>query len=158
MSKIVEIALKYEGYPSKVYTSPEEGNTPEGFDCSGYVQFVILASGISLPLSKDNKRVIRHSYEFFDKLGIFIHEPFLAPGNLVFCSRTGVRPSHIAIYLGDNKIIHSSPSSKRIERVKIEDISVLKTRPIRYEKHLGEQIYAFNPIGYKRINEASAGN
>ena len=86
------------------------GSTPSGFDCSGFVQYVMKQSGISLPRTTTEQV----------KVGTAISKSSLQPGDLVFLQntyRTGV--SHVGIYIGDGKMIHASSS----KGVTISDLS-----------------------------------
>ncbi len=86
------------------------GTTPSGFDCSGFVQYVLKQSGISLP------RTTTEQVE----VGTSISKSALQPGDLVFLQNTyraGV--SHVGIYIGDGKMIHASSS----KGVTISDLS-----------------------------------
>jgi cell wall-associated NlpC family hydrolase len=77
------------------------GTTLEGFDCSGFVQYVMNQNGISLP------RTTTEQY----KVGTFVSKSDLQPGDLVFLQNTyraGI--SHVGIYIGDGKMIHASSS------------------------------------------------
>lgn len=77
------------------------GSTPKGFDCSGFVQYVMNLSGISLP------RTTTEQY----KVGTYVVKSDLQPGDLVFLQNTyraGI--SHVGIYIGDGKMIHASSS------------------------------------------------
>ena len=77
------------------------GSTPKGFDCSGFVQYVMNLSGISLP------RTTTEQY----KVGTYVVKSSLQPGDLVFLQntyRSGI--SHVGIYIGDGKMIHASSS------------------------------------------------
>lgn len=93
---IIATAKKYIGVPYKW-----AGSTPSGFDCSGFVQYVFKAHGISL------NRTAASQY----KHGTFVSKSNLQPGDLVFFQNTykaGI--SHVGIYIGDGKFIHSSSS------------------------------------------------
>lgn len=152
VNKLVEIALKYEGFPSMRYISHGvSGNTPKAFDCSGYVQWIILKSGMPLPDVPNTKRPLRHSEEFFDFLGFAIHERAAAPGDLVFFSKNGVKPSHLGIYIGDGKMIHSpGMEGKKVCAREIDDFCV--KNKLKFNPASGhQQIYFNNPIGYKRV-------
>lgn len=95
-SQIVANAKKYIGVPYLW-----GGTTPKGFDCSGYVQYVLRQSGISLP------RTTTEQY----KVGTYVSKSNLQPGDLVFLQNTyrkGI--SHVGIYIGDGKMIHASSS------------------------------------------------
>jgi cell wall-associated NlpC family hydrolase len=77
------------------------GESPaEGFDCSGFVQFVFSRNGVKLP---------RTSYH---QVGAGRAAPrevaALQPGDLLFFATRGRRVDHVAIYAGDGRIIHAS--------------------------------------------------
>ena len=77
------------------------GSTPNGFDCSGFVQYVLNRHGITLP----------RTTELQYKVGTYVAKSDLIPGDLVFLQNTyraGV--SHVGIYIGDGKMIHASSS------------------------------------------------
>jgi len=77
------------------------GNTPaEGFDCSGFTKYIFAKQGVSLPrTSREQSRV-----------GTPVAADFsaLRPGDLMFFAEPGQAISHVAIYAGDGRIIHSS--------------------------------------------------
>lgn len=77
--------------------------TPYGgdFDCSGYVYKVFNENGIELPRS--SKTQYKH--------GESVEKANLQKGDLVFFDTSGSGISHVGIYIGDNKFIHSSTSS-----------------------------------------------
>ncbi|MBL4936032.1 C40 family peptidase [Clostridium sp. YIM B02515] len=82
-----------------------------GFDCSGFTQYVFKSAGINLN---------RVSYEQA-KQGVAVSRQNLEPGDLVFYSLAGDgRISHVGIYLGNGKMIHSPKTG---DVVKITDIT-----------------------------------
>ncbi len=95
------------------------GNTPEnGLDCSGFVRYVFKdVLGANLP---------RTSAEI-SKVGEHIDPKDLQPGDLVFYNTLRRGFSHVGIYLGDNKFIHS-PSAGGQVRVESMDIAYWKKR------------------------------
>lgn len=79
------------------------GDTPsEGFDCSGYVQYVYALNGVRLP------RVSRDQARFGSPLPPRVSA--VLPGDLLFFAGANGVVSHVAIYVGDNTILHSSGS------------------------------------------------
>jgi peptidoglycan DL-endopeptidase CwlO len=80
------------------------GNTPrEGFDCSGFTKYVFAKQGITLPrTSREQSRVgTPVAADFRD----------LEPGDLMFFAEPGEAISHVAIYAGNGRILHSSSSN-----------------------------------------------
>ena len=146
----IEIALKYRGKTYIEYRGPNLGNEPlNGFDCSGYVQFVMKEAGVPLPINPATGKEIRHTDEFFDLFGIFIQEQALQRGDFIFVSRNGVKPTHIAIYLGDERVIHAT--GRETGKVYLSDLERLRQRPIIFDPTKNEQqLYFSNPIGFKR--------
>lgn len=70
------------------------GTTPNGFDCSGFTQYVFRSIGISLPrVSRDQQDV-----------GTRISPYNVQKGDLVF---RGDPAHHVAIYIGGGKVIHA---------------------------------------------------
>ncbi|WP_243656633.1 C40 family peptidase [Paucimonas lemoignei] len=109
------------------------GNSPEtGLDCSGLVRHVFKqAWGTVLPRTAEE---ISRAGEQVDR-----HE--LRPGDLVFFNTLRRSFSHVGIYLGNNKFIHS-PSAGGQVRIEDMDVAYWKAR--------------FN--GARRINEPESSN
>ncbi|MFZ6640299.1 C40 family peptidase [Undibacterium sp. TC4M20W] len=95
------------------------GNSPEnGLDCSGFVRYVFKdVVAANLP---------RTSAEI-SKVGEHVEQKDLQPGDLVFYNTLKRGFSHVGIYLGDNKFIHS-PSAGGQVRVESMDIAYWKKR------------------------------
>lgn len=87
------------------------GNSPEtGFDCSGFVRYVYQqAANLSLP----------HSARAISQLGKTIPKQELKPGDLVFFNTLKSAFSHVGIYIGNNRFIHSPSSGGG---VRVEDM------------------------------------
>jgi hypothetical protein len=82
----------------------------EGFDCSGFVRYMFQhTAGLVLPRRADEQA---HSSAVFP-----IARDELRPGDLVFFNTLRQAFSHVGIYIGDGKFIHSprTGSSIRIE-------------------------------------------
>lgn len=71
------------------------GESPQGFDCSGYLQFVYQSIGVSLPRTVDQ----------IWSSTLPLKRPSV--GDLVFFETYKPGPSHAGIYLGDGKFIHA---------------------------------------------------
>ena len=79
------------------------GSTPAGFDCSGFVLYVMNNFGIS---------VRRVANDQFNHSGRRIDRSELAAGDLVFFSRNGGGYiHHVGIYIGGNEMIHASSAT-----------------------------------------------
>jgi cell wall-associated NlpC family hydrolase len=72
------------------------GTSPSGFDCSGYVQYVFAHFGVHLPRTADA--------QFYAGRAV---SGKLVPGDLVFFQTYAPGPSHVGIYLGNGKFVHS---------------------------------------------------
>lgn len=94
------IGIKYRG----------GGTTKAGFDCSGFVSYVYKDVGVGLP---------RTSSGMYSS-GSKVNKSDLSSGDLVFFNTSGKGVSHVGIYIGDGKFIHSS-SSKGVSIAKIND-------------------------------------
>jgi hypothetical protein len=83
------------------------GTTPKGFDCSGFVYYTHKKIGVTLP---------RSSKQMYQK-GTTVHKSGLKAGDLVFFntskSKKGV--SHVAIYIGNNQVIHAVSKGVKID-------------------------------------------
>ncbi|SFU98346.1 C40 family peptidase [Alicyclobacillus macrosporangiidus] len=67
------------------------GESPDGFDCSGFVQYVYGKAGVVIP---------RTSYEQF-QVGQAVGWGDLRPGDLLFFNTGGGGASHVAVYVGN---------------------------------------------------------
>lgn len=86
------------------------GTTPEdGFDCSGFSQYVYQQEGISIP---------RTANEQFHALSPAHH---LQKGDLVFFRTHGQAVSHVGIYVGDGNFIHSPRTGQDIREDNLEE-------------------------------------
>lgn len=74
------------------------GSSVKGFDCSGLVQFVFYMNGILLPRNASQQAAMGEPVQ--------PHLSTMKKGDLIFYGNG--RASHVAIYLGDGRIVHSS--------------------------------------------------
>ncbi len=85
------------------------GDSPRtGFDCSGFVRHVYFHTrGLELP----------RSAHAMSAVGVRLKATQLEPGDLVFFNTQGKPFSHVGIYIGNAKFIHSPSTGKRVEIV-----------------------------------------
>jgi cell wall-associated NlpC family hydrolase len=76
------------------------GADGEGFDCSGLIQYAYGKYGIALP------RVSADQAREGEKIPRDIRA--LAPGDLLTFSNDGGRVTHVGMYLGDGRFVHSA--------------------------------------------------
>jgi cell wall-associated NlpC family hydrolase len=87
-AEILAVAAKYVGVPYVF-----GGDTPAGFDCSGYTEFVFAQFGVALP----------HSVHAQNRLGVLIKPEDAQPGDLVVFNDL----SHVGIYAGNGNFYHA---------------------------------------------------
>ena len=79
------------------------GATPQsGFDCSGYVQYVYQRNGVILPRTSRQQATAGRSLP--------ARLDGLHAGDLLFFSQHGDVVDHVAIYVGGDRILHSTSS------------------------------------------------
>jgi cell wall-associated NlpC family hydrolase len=89
-AQLIAGAMRYIGRP---YVWG--GATPEGFDCSGFVQYAFASIGIRIPRTADD--------QFYALPPT--NDP--RPGDLVFFQTYEPGPSHVGIYLGSGYFVNS---------------------------------------------------
>ena len=87
-AQVLAVAAKYVGVPYVF-----GGDTPAGFDCSGYIEFVFAQFGIPMA----------HSVHAQNRAGIFVKPSDAQPGDLVVFDDL----SHIGIYAGNGNFYHA---------------------------------------------------
>lgn len=107
-SELVFNAMGFLGVPYR-----RGGNTAEsGFDCSGFVKAMYSQTvGLILPRKAEQQAAATQKIDRAD----------LQPGDLVFFNTMRRAFSHVGIYIGDGKFIHSpKPGSE----VRVEDMGI----------------------------------
>ena len=80
------------------------GTTPNGFDCSGFTSYVFAQMGVTLPRTSDEQFLGGEVVDLEDA----------KPGDLLFYDALNKgRVSHVAIYLGDDMIVHANGDDVR---------------------------------------------
>lgn len=107
-SDLVIRAMGFLGVPYR-----RGGNSLEsGFDCSGFVRAMVDQTvGLLLPRTADQQAAATQEIDHSE----------LRPGDLVFFNTLRRAFSHVGIYVGDNKFIHSP---KPGAQVRVEDMRV----------------------------------
>ena len=90
------------------------GTADNGFDCSGLIQYAYGQHGIRLPrMSRDQARAGAEVAPVVDAL---------RPGDvLLFSARPGAGVTHVGMYVGDLKFIHSSNRGVKLSRLDQQD-------------------------------------
>ena len=89
---VVNYAMQFQGVP---YVWG--GQTPSGFDCSGFTKYVFAHFGVALPRTAD------------DQAGFGTPVSTPAPGDLM------VAPGHVAIYVGNGYMIHAPAPGQTVK-------------------------------------------
>lgn len=107
MNELVMYALSLADTPYRY-----GGNSSEGFDCSGYVRHV-YAHQLNVELPRTSKQISR--------VGLPLQPGELRPGDLVFYDTQRTPNSHVGLYIGDGRFVHSPRSGQRI---RVEDMAL----------------------------------
>jgi cell wall-associated NlpC family hydrolase len=113
-------ALSLRGIPYR-----NGGTDPNGFDCSGFTQYVFAQYGISIP------REVREQF----RVGNSVQADQLVAGDLLFFTTTDPGASHVGISIGGDEFVHA-PSSTGVVRV----------------ERLGSSYWSPRFLGARRIN------
>lgn len=111
---MIETAFKYRGDP---FVNRESGEPGKGVDCSGLVMQACYGAGVDLwPSNPYRHKYGEDKYEWesreiaeMDGLKTVPYDDRMR-GDLIFYANDDDIVIHVAIYLGHNKIIHSSNS------------------------------------------------
>ncbi len=98
--EVVNFALKYVGNPYK-YGGQSLTN---GADCSGFTSQVYKNFGANIHRTSGGQ---------YSSSGTRVNKSDLQPGDLVFYGYNG-KVNHVAIYMGDNKIVHAGTAKTGI--------------------------------------------
>ena len=93
MNSLVKLAYSLIGSP---YAAG--GNSPAGFDCSGFVQYLYSQVGISISRSS--------STQMYD--GVSVSYENAKPGDILIWGYSAGAPTHSAIYVGGGQMIHAT--------------------------------------------------
>jgi len=107
---VVQTALDVMGMP---YRWGDDGE--EGFDCSGLIRYAFGRQGITLPRrSRDQAREGQAVEKSLDSL---------QAGDILTFSSGGGTVSHVGLYVGNGKFIHSASQGVQISVLSPDDVS-----------------------------------
>lgn len=108
-SELVLSAMNFLGVPYR-----RGGQSEEGFDCSGFTRHIFeLSVGLVLPRRADEQAQMPGL--------LSVTRDDLKPGDLVFFNTLRRSFSHVGIYVGDGKFIHSPRAGGA---VRVEDMRI----------------------------------
>ncbi|MFI4967790.1 MAG: C40 family peptidase [Gammaproteobacteria bacterium] len=86
------------------------GDTPQGFDCSGLVEYVYGQAGVHLPRTAEGQynktpRVTRGAIQ---------------PGDILFFSSDSGNLMHVGIYIGSHWFVHAPDSGKSVSSARLD--------------------------------------
>ncbi len=103
---IADLAYQHLGAPYR-----RGGETPSGFDCSGFVQYLYRRHGVRLP---------RHTSQQA-RSGRPVERGELLPGDLVFFRTGGGGISHVGIYIEEVWFIHAPRPGQEVRLDSLQD-------------------------------------
>lgn len=148
---IIQIGKKMIGFPYLW-----GGTSVKGVDCSGFIKTIHFMNGLILPRDANQQALIGER--------ITLNEEFteLKPGDLIFFGRKGneyrqERITHVGIYLGNKKFLHSS-GRVRLDSFDKNDLNyneyrlktIVRIQRILDNKDLLEKLKIINNKFYKK--------
>lgn len=111
LTSVVQTAIDVMGMP---YRWGDEGE--EGFDCSGLIRYAFGKQGITLPRRSRDQALEGDPVEkSLDSL---------QPGDILTFSRSGGKTvSHVGLYVGNGKFIHSARQGVQLSVLSPDDVS-----------------------------------
>jgi len=107
---IIATASEVMGRPYEFGGTGEDG---EGFDCSGLIQYAYGRHGITLPRRSTDQA--REGTKVDRKLTL------LKPGDLLTFSNRGGPVTHVGLYMGGGRFIHSATRGVQVSTLSAED-------------------------------------
>ena len=104
--KAADTALAMVGRPYQY-----QGDSPEGFDCSGLVRYSYLSAGLDLP----------HGTDSLMKITVPILARNMRRGDLLFFTQSGKKYSHVGILTSNRRFVHAPSTGKRVREESLDD-------------------------------------
>jgi hypothetical protein len=110
LDHVVSAALEEMGQP---YVWGGTGNGNGGFDCSGLIQYAYGKSDLRIPRTAVGQATA----------GIAIGRDIdkLLPGDILVFSDRGDQPTHVGLYVGEGRFLHSASRGVRLSRLAEDD-------------------------------------
>lgn len=110
LGNVVRTALEEMGQP---YVWGGTGNGNGGFDCSGLIQYAYAKQNVPIPRTSGGQATA----------GIAIQPDLekLLPGDILVFSDRGDMPSHVGLYVGEGRFIHSASRGVIVSRFAEDD-------------------------------------
>jgi cell wall-associated NlpC family hydrolase len=110
IGSVVSTALEEMGQP---YVWGGTGDGSGGFDCSGLIYYAYGKYGVRIPRTAQGQ----------SQAGVPIRQDLdaLLPGDILTFSEGGDRVTHVGLYVGEGRFLHSASSGVRISRLAEED-------------------------------------
>lgn len=110
LADVIQVAESQMGTP---YQYGGTGSGDDGFDCSGLIQYAYAQAGISLPRqSRDQAR---------SGMAVPRAAEGLHPGDILTFARSGRRVTHVGLYIGDGRFIHSASKGVQVSTLGTSD-------------------------------------
>jgi hypothetical protein len=107
---VVAAATEAMGRPYRLGGTGEDGG---GFDCSGLIQYAYGQYGVTLP--RTSSQQASQGRKLPKKVGD------LAPGDLLTFSNRGGKVTHVGMYLGEGRFIHSATRGVLVSTLSDDD-------------------------------------
>ncbi len=104
--KAAKTAVSMVGRPYKF-----KGDSPEGFDCSGLVQYSYLSAGLEVP----------HGTGALRRVAKPVALKSVQKGDLLFFNERGKKGSHVGIFLGGSLFVHAPSTGGKVRKESLED-------------------------------------
>jgi murein DD-endopeptidase len=102
----VHTALAMIGRPYKY-----QGDSPEGFDCSGLVRYCYLTAGLDLP----------HGTKALLSVTKPVDSRHIAKGDLLFFHERRKKDSHVGISVGGSQFVHAPATGEKVRKDSLAD-------------------------------------
>ncbi len=89
-----------------------KGDSPEGFDCSGLVQYSYLSAGL---------QHVPHGTEALRRVTKPVALKSVQNGDLLFFNERGKKGSHVGISLGDSAFVHAPSTGGKVRKDSLTD-------------------------------------